>query len=86
MKEYWGSCVKRVSKAWSEMTGTKDELLLILDNQQEKQMAVEELYQKGVHLLGLSEGAFQNATPVDTGGPAQDVRLHEESGLPDQAS
>lgn len=66
VKEYWGSCVKRVSKAWSEMTGTKDELLLILDNQQEKQMAVEELYQKGVHLLGLSEGAFQNATPVDT--------------------
>lgn len=65
VKEYWGSCVKRVSKAWSEMTGTKDELLLILDNQQEKQMAVEELYQKGVHLLGLSEGAFQNATPVD---------------------
>lgn len=66
VKEYWGSCVKRVSKAWSEMTGTKDELLLILDNQQEKQMAVEELYQKGVHLLGLSEGAFQNAAPVDT--------------------
>ena len=66
VKEYWDSCVKRVSKAWSEMIGTKDELLLILDNQQEKQMAVEELYQKGVHLLGLSEGAFQNAAPVDT--------------------
>lgn len=71
VKEYWDSCVKRVSKVWSEMTGTRDELLLILDNQQKKQMAVEELYQKGVHLLGLSEGAFQNAAPVDTDASVQ---------------
>ena len=63
-KEYWASCVKRVSKAWSEMTGTEDELLLVLDNQQEKQKAIEKLYQRGMHLLDLAEGGLQNAAPV----------------------
>lgn len=66
VKEYWASCVKRVSKAWAEMTGAEDELMLILDNQNQKLQAVDKLCQQGGHLLDLSGRMLHDGATVDT--------------------